>query len=262
MKAIPKLGAKLAGFYVKSESKMTKKDSIFKWLGTYFRSHPSTVLGWLWVSFVPLLGSLLLSTYYQELEQIVVTGIVDQLLLTLILAFLVGLAFLPTTLTALASGFFWGWSVFPHLVIAYLLANVLGYTLGKWLNADFRTILYARHPSLKEEIEKRIEQPAGLVFFVRISPVIPFAISNFLFASLGIPLSKIIRFGLPGMLPRTILAFASGKAAHSFLDAQATLRDPEQWIVLIILLLGSIWGIWQFWNKKYPNSTVSKKELV
>ena len=254
MKAIPILGAKLVSFYFKSVSKMTKKDSIFKDLAGYFRSHPSTTLGWLWVSFVPLLGSLLLSTNYQAMEQIVVTGIVDQVLLSLILAFLVGLAFLPTTLTAIASGFFWGWSVFPHLVIAYLLANVLGYTLGKWINADFRTILYARHPSLKEEIEKRIEQPAGLVFFVRISPVIPFAISNFLFASLGIPLSKIIRFGLPGMLPRTILAFASGKAANSFLDAQSSLKDPQDWLILGLLLVGSVWGIWYFWNKKKTES--------
>ena len=254
MKAIPILGAKLVSFYFKSVSKMTKKDSIFKDLAGYFRSHPSTTLGWLWVSFVPLLGSLLLSTNYQAMEQIVVTGIVGQVLLSLILAFLVGLAFLPTTLTAIASGFFWGWSVFPHLVIAYLLANVLGYTLGKWLNADFRTILYARHPSLKEEIEKRIEQPAGLVFFVRISPLIPFAISNFLFASLGIPLSKIIRFGLPGMLPRTILAFASGKAANSFLDAQSSLKDPQDWLALGLLLLGSVWGIWYFWNKKKTES--------
>ena len=254
MKAIPILGAKLVSFYFKSVSKMTKKDSIFKDLAGYFRSHPSTTLGWLWVSFVPLLGSLLLSTNYQAMEQIVVTGIVGQVLLSLILAFLVGLAFLPTTLTAIASGFFWGWSVFPHLVIAYLLANVLGYTLGKWINADFRTILYARHPSLKEEIEKRIEHPAGLVFFVRISPLIPFAISNFLFASLGIPLSKIIRFGLPGMLPRTILAFASGKAANSFLDAQSSLKDPQDWLALGLLLLGSVWGIWYFWNKKKTES--------
>jgi len=250
MNAIPRLGAKLAGFYFKSESKMTKKDSIFKDLVRYFRSHSITTLGWIWVSFVPLLGSLLLSTRYQEMEQISVTGVGEQVLLVLALTLLVGLALLPTTFTALASGFFWGWTVFPHLVIAYLLANVLGYSLGKWLNADFRTILYARHPSLQEEIEKRIEQPAGLVFFVRISPLIPFAISNFLFASLGIPLSKIIRFGLPGMLPRTILAFASGMAAQSFLEAQASLKDPQDWLILGLLLVGSIWGIWHFWNKK------------
>ena len=250
MRAIPILGAKLAGFYFKSESKMTKKDSIFKDLGSYFRSHPSTTLGWIWVSIIPLLGSLLLSTQYQQLEQLTVTGVWGQVLLTLILALLVGLAFLPTTFTALASGFFWGWAVFPHLVIAYLLANVLGYSLGKWLNADFRTILYARQPSLQKEIEKRIEHPAGLVFFVRISPVIPFAISNFLFASLGIPLLKIIRFGLQGMLPRTILAFASGRAANSFLDAQSSLKDPHDWLILGLLLVGSVWGIWYFWNKK------------
>jgi len=250
MKAIPILGAKLVSFYFKSVSKMTKKDSIFKDLGSYFRSHSITMLGWIWVSFAPLLGTLLLSTHYQELEQITVSGVGEQILLILILSLLVGLAFLPTTFAALASGFFWGWPVFPHLVIAYLFANVLGYSLGKWLHADFRTILYARHPNLQQEIEKRIEQPEGLVFFVRISPVIPFAISNFLFASLGIPLSKIIRYGLPGMLPRTILAFASGMAAQSFLEAKASLKDPQDWLVLGLLLVGSVWGIWYFWNKK------------
>jgi hypothetical protein len=88
MLVIPKLGAKLAGFYFKSESKMTKKDSIFKDLGSYFRSHPITTLGWIWVSFVPLLGSLLLSTRYQELEQIAVTGVGEQVLLILILRLL------------------------------------------------------------------------------------------------------------------------------------------------------------------------------
>lgn len=250
MNANPKLGAKLVSFYFKSESKMTKKDSIFKDLTRYFRSHSITTLGWIWVSFVPLLGSLLLSTRYEQLEQIALTGIGEYILLTLILALLVGLAFLPTTLTALASGFFFGWAVFPQLVIAYLLANVLGYFLGKTLNADFRAILYARHPGLKEEIEQRIAKPGGLVFFIRISPVIPFAISNFLFASLGIPLSKIIRYGLPGMLPRTILAFASGMAAQSFLEAKASLKEPKEWLVLGLLLIGSVWGIWYFWTKK------------
>ena len=86
MRAIPILGAKLAGFYFKSESKMTKKDSIFKDLGSYFRSHSITTLGWIWVSMVPLLGSLLLSTQYQQLEQLTVTGVWEQVLLTLILA--------------------------------------------------------------------------------------------------------------------------------------------------------------------------------
>lgn len=250
MKAIPILGAKLVSFYFETASKMKKKDSIFKDLAGYFRSHPSTAVGWIWVSLFPLLGSLLLSTHYQELEQLTVVGIGEHILFTLTLAMLVGLAFLPTTLTALASGFFWGWTVFPQLVLAYLLANVLGYSLGKFLNADFRTLLFARHPSLKAEIARRIDQPAGLVFFVRISPVIPFAISNFLFASLGIPLTKILRYGLLGMLPRTILAFASGRAAQSFLDAQASLKDPQHWFALGILLLGSFWGIWHFWRKK------------
>lgn len=235
---------------------MTKKDSIFKDFKRYFRSHPSALLGWIWVSIFPFLGSLILGTQYEELGQLALTSPLDHLLLLVILSLLVGLAILPTTLTAVSAGFFWGWVVFPHLVAAYFLANVLGYALGKFLNADFRTLLYARQPSLKEEIESRLAQPARLIFFVRISPVIPFAISNFLFASLGISLSKVVRYGIPGMLPRTLLAFATGMAANTFLDAQAALQDPEQWLTVLILLLGSIWGIWRFWNKKSPEPSL------
>lgn len=249
MKAIPKLGAKLAGFYVKSESKMTKKDSIFKWLGTYFRSHPSTVLGWLWVSIAPLAGSLFLTANYHWLEQVKVESFGDHLLLTLALALVVGLALLPTTFTALAAGFFWGWIVFPDLLIGYLLANVLGYSLGKALHADFKPFLYARNPHLQEEIEKRVDRPASLVFFVRISPIVPFAISNFLFASLAIPLRKILLFGVPGMLPRTCLAFASGRVAQSFLGAQESLQQPAHWALLALFLAGSAVGILRFWMK-------------
>ena len=226
---------------------MAKKASIFKVLVEYFRSHPISVAGWIWVSAIPALGSLILVSQSSLLEKIELTGIGDHLLLTLSLSVILGLAFLPTTLSALACGFFWGWAGFPDLLIGYLLANVIGYQIGKILNADFMKILYLKNPDLEKEIESRLGHPAGLIFFVRISPVIPFAISNFLFASLGIPLRKVLFYGVPGMLPRTFLAFATGMIANSFLGAKESLNHPLQWGVLIFLLVISFWGIYRSW---------------
>ena len=229
---------------------MTKKASIFKILVEYFRTHPGAVLAWIWVSAVPLLGSLLLASQYNLVEKISLESLTDHLLVTLGISLILGLALLPTTLTALASGFYWGWFGFPALLVGYLLANCLGYVLGRKANADFLTLLYAQNPKLQQEIESRLNHPAGLIFFIRISPVIPFAISNFLFASMRIPLKKVLLYGVFGMLPRTCLAFATGMIANSFLGAKESMNQPFHWLIVILLLILSFIGIYLSWKKK------------
>lgn len=228
---------------------MTKKGSIFKILGEYFLTHPAAVAGWIWVSVVPAIGSLVLLSTYFWLEKISIDSFLDHLLFSLSIALVLGLALLPTTLTAMAIGFFLGWIGFPDLLIGYVLANGLGYFFGKRLNEDFLKILYLKNPQLERELELRTQHPERLIFFVRISPVIPFAISNFLFASLNIQLRKVILFGIPGMLPRTFLAFGTGKFANSFLGAKESTNQPLQVSILIVLTLLSIWGIYRSWKK-------------
>lgn len=230
---------------------MTKKASIFKTIASYFRDHPRAILGWIWVTVMPGVGSLVLLANYTVPETYVLENAQNHLILTFGIALLLGLAFLPTTLTALAIGYFFGWVGFPSLFIGYLLANVIGYSLGKILNTDFLPLLSDQKPELKVEIENRIKHPERLVFFIRISPVIPFAISNFLFASLKIDLKKVLLYGIPGMLPRTLIAFGTGLLASSFTDAQKAMNDPFQWIILAILLFLSFWGLYR--NLKSAN---------
>lgn len=227
---------------------MTKKDSIFKTLGEYFKAHFGATLSWIWVTVMPGLGSLFLFSNPQIVEAISLEHALDHLFFTLALAALLGLAFLPTTFTALATGYFFGWIGFPGLFFGYLIANVIGYSLGKVINADFLGLLFLRKPELREQLENRIRHPQSLIFFVRISPVIPFAISNFLFASLRIELRKVLFFGIPGMLPRTLIAFGTGLLASSLLDAKKAMNDPIQWVILTILFLVSFWGLYRNWK--------------
>ncbi|WP_332913888.1 hypothetical protein [Algoriphagus boritolerans] len=77
-----------------------------------------------------------------------------------------------------------------------------------------------QRPDFNQQLERRLQRPESLIFFIRISPVVPFAISNFLFASLKIELKNVLIYGIPGMLPRTLLAFGTGLLASSFLDAK------------------------------------------
>jgi uncharacterized membrane protein YdjX (TVP38/TMEM64 family) len=227
---------------------MTKKGSIFKTLGAYFKDHPTAALGWIWVMLMPGIGSLILLANVDFSKKISLDLVEHHILFIGLIAILLGFALLPTTLTALATGFFFGWIGFPGLFLGYLFANVIGYMLGKALNTNFLGLLYQRKPEIKHEIDSRIKRPQSLIFFIRISPIIPFAISNFLFASLKIDLKKVLLFGIPGMLPRTLIAFSTGLMAGSFLDAKKSMNDPIQWGILTILFLVSFWGLYHNWK--------------
>lgn len=228
---------------------MTKKASIFKTLGEYFKSHFGATLGWIWVTLMPALGSWFLFSNTQVLEGFRIEQPIGHLVFTLATGIVLGLALLPTTLTALGTGYLFGWIGFPGLFFGYLLANVIGYLLGKALNADFLSLLYFRKPELKQQLEAKIQQPQRLIFFIRISPVIPFAISNFLFAALKIDLKKVLLFGIPGMLPRTMIAFGTGLLANSLLDAKKAMNDPKQWVILTFLFMLSFWGLYRNWKR-------------
>ncbi|GAA0880037.1 hypothetical protein GCM10009119_30070 [Algoriphagus jejuensis] len=197
---------------------------------------------------MPGIGSLTLLSATDTLSDFQIDHLADHLVFALVLAILLGLALLPTTLCALATGYYLGWLGFPGLFFGYLLANVVGYTLGKALNTDFLALLYQRKPELQQQMENKIQSPLSLIFFIRISPVIPFAISNFLFASLKIDLKKVLLYGIPGMLPRTLIAFGTGLLASSLLDAKKAMNDPWQWAILAFLFLLSFWGLYRNWK--------------
>ncbi len=229
---------------------MTKKGSIFKTIAGYFKGHPIGILGWLWVSLIPPMGSMIFLWNYQILDGIRLDTLWNLLIYIGISGLMMGLALLPTTFIASASGFFFGWIALPYLVVAYTFATLIGYKLGQIANASLLDVLYTKHPQLKLELETRKSKEMNLIFFVRISPIIPFAVSNFLFASMKIPLKKVSIFGVLGMLPRTLIAFGTGVFASSFLGARDSLSSPVQWGIGFALLIMGGFGIYQYIKKK------------
>lgn len=234
---------------------MTKKSSIFKTITGYFRLHPIGVLGWVWVSLVPPLGSLLFLWNYQAMEGVALNSLSNILIFVILAGLMMGFALLPTTFIALASGYFFGWIALPLLVFSYSLASVIGYRIGKQTNSSLLDILFLNHPNLEKELEDRKSKERDLIFFVRISPVIPFAISNFLFATMRVSLRKVLVFGILGMFPRTLIVFATGAFAQSFLNAKDSLSSPIQWAAgLLFLVIGGL-GIYFYFARK-PNKPI------
>lgn len=228
---------------------MTKKGNIFQIFPTYLKTQPWAALGWLWVLLAPSLGSIWVIGNYQLLEKISPDSYGEHLIFIIIAGLIMGLALLPTTFTALVTGYLMGWWGLLDMVFAYSLATCIGYGLGRWFNSGFLEVLFDRNPDFRSELQKREGNLGKLVFFIRISPIVPFAVSNFLFASLKVALSKVLIYGIPGMFPRTVLALLAGKLANDFFHARENLKDPWQLAFFIAFLAFSIWGIWVNWKK-------------
>ncbi len=233
--------------------KMEKKQGIFKEFKIAGKQNPVVAFALLWVSFMPSIGSLVFvplavkfNSFLSELDFGDFITVLTGLLISILL---MGLALMPTTLIAGISGFIFGWQAFPWLVLGYTLATLLGYGWGKKLGGGSLEIILDKYPKAKTMLERKSGRMGELIFFVRLSPVIPFALSNLMFALLKSGWKKLVIFGTIGMLPRTTLVFISGTLA---IDLYTAIRQEgvsgKVWIFVFLLLL-SFWGIWRFFRK-------------
>lgn len=233
---------------------MGQKQTLLRRLKAFYASNPKMVWAIGWVTVFPSLGSLItlnfLYTHPALFNGIQFLSWDFASLYLITTTFLMGLALLPTTFLAILSGFVFGWVSFPFLVLGYTLATVTGYQVGKRLDSGSLTFLLTQYPKAARLIEEKKDDISQLIFFVRLSPVIPFALSNLLFALLQTGLAKVVWMGLWGMLPRTSMAFITGMLGESLMDALEGDGGVKEILVIALLLLVSIWGIYRFFRKK------------
>jgi uncharacterized membrane protein YdjX (TVP38/TMEM64 family) len=232
---------------------MEKKRGIFKQFKVIRQINPAVAFGLLWVSLMPSLGSLAISpwliAHVETLQQWDFSDPAQAVKALLTATLLMGLALMPTTLIAAISGFLFGWDSFTWLVLAYTLASLFGYGWGKLLTKNSLELLLSQYPKLQQRLIRN-EGSGKLVFFVRLSPIIPFALSNLIFAMLKIGWLRLVVFGSIGMLPRTSLVFFSGTLAADL--SSAIRQEGISWhtAMIVVLLLASIWGIWRFFGDR------------
>ncbi len=152
----------------------------------------------------------------------------------------------PPTMLALIFGYFLGWqAVLPLFVINFggiLFINLLVY----WLDHDRFLAFLRRNPKAQSVLDRILNNELEVIFFAKLSPILPFGLTNLLFALSGAKLKNILLGGFLGMTPRTLLAIWSG---HEAREIKALLENPNQssWtqIVIIGLIVVSIAGLWQ-----------------
>lgn len=148
-------------------------------------------------------------------------GTTEWLLTYLIAALAMGLALVPTTFIALLSGYLLGWAGLPPMVISYLLASVIGFHISRAIDSDRLMVAMSRFPKTAKAIERLRERQSGLVFFGRISPVLPFAMMNLVLPALGVRFLPFLLVGMIGMLPRTVLMIWLGDQGRDLRAAMA-----------------------------------------
>ena len=152
----------------------------------------------------------------------------------------------PPTILALIFGYFLGWqAVLPLFVINFggiLFINLI----VRWLDHDRFLRFLRRNPKAQSVLDRIRDKELEVIFFAKLSPILPFGLTNLLFALSGAKLKNILLGGFLGMTPRTLLAIWSGREAR---EIRTLLDNPNQsiWgqVVVAGLVLVSIAGLWQ-----------------
>lgn len=164
-----------------------------------------------WMTILPILSSLESSYFvYQFADFFASQPLLNLIFIYLGLAFAMGLAMIPTTMVSLLSGYLFGFQSLPIVIISYLIASIIGFLLGKLIQPKSIYTLLEKKQFI-HQIHHSIEnQSFKWIFLMRLSPVLPFALSNAYLSLLKIPFRSYIFGSAIGMLPRTLLAVWSG----------------------------------------------------
>ena len=201
---------------------------------------------------VPLISSSLVGNFILQNESTIQHfKTTDWLLLTFVCTITSAFALTPPTLLALCFGYFLGWMALSPLIFLNMSAIFLIYGLFGQTKSQQLVQYFKANPRTKTFFERIQENEFNFVFFAKLSPILPFALTNLLFALSGIKFKNMLLGGFLGMIPRTVLAIWIGKEAR---EIQQLINTPnENWwsrAIIATLVALSFWGIVRVLTKR------------
>ncbi|KQS32702.1 hypothetical protein ASG33_00865 [Dyadobacter sp. Leaf189] len=205
------------------------------------------------MTIVPLLTTSLLTAWAINNEQFLRAMPLGWWIgITLILTIASSVALTPPTFLALVYGYFLGWKSIPMLFGMNLGAIALIYVSANYLHAtSLRKHLMQIYPQVGSLLSRFYKNELRLIFFAKLSPVLPFAITNLFFAMAGARFKQVLAGGTLGMIPRTVLAVWAGREAQ---DIRYLLEHPNEGlatkVVLVLLIIVSTIGVGYFFRER------------
>lgn len=202
---------------------------------------------------LPLISSSYLTwLLYQHQDKLGMLDTGQWVLFSIVLAGLCGIALIPPTFLAIVMGYFLGWVALPLLILINMLAIVLIYGLSRGLNLSWIERWLRNDPKRSAILTRIREEELKIIFFTKLSPLFPFAVTNLIFAASGAAFRNILLGGFLGMIPRTALAVYAGTQARGL---QELIENPEgslmsQWLISG-LILASLAGLFFVLKKTF-----------
>lgn len=210
------------------------------------KSLTGPALAGLALSVTPIVFTSLL-TYYAVVHEATIASFTawDWVIITVVCS-ITSAGLTPPTMLALIFGYFLGWNAVLPLFVINLGGILFINLLVRWLDHDRFLAFLSRNPKAQSVLDRILNNELEVIFFAKLSPILPFGLTNLLFALSGAKLKNIILGGFLGMTPRTLIAIWSG---HEAREIKALLENPNQstWtqIVIVGLIVVSIAGLWQ-----------------
>ncbi len=153
-------------------------------------------------------------------------------------------ALTPPTFCALVLGYFWGWRTLPMLFLINMASIYLVYKLVKLVDHERFVGFISQNPKASKLMNSIKKDELKIIALAKLSPILPFTFTNFIFALSGAKLRNILLGGFLGMIPRTVMSVWAGAQAK---EIRRLLEDPNrdntQQIVLIALIVISAFGL-------------------
>lgn len=226
------------------------KFTLFREIKSLLRNEPSWFgLIAFFATLPAVVSSSLLLLFYNKI-QIVAASSYYIMIFYAATAFTMFLGLTPTTFIAVITGYAFGWKGLGMMMIAYPAAALMGLFFGKTVNRWFTGSEGFIHPGLKRFFDALGERQFLLFFFCRLSPVLPFAMTNVALSRMQVKILPYISGTMVGMFPRTFLFFLAGTQTR---DLAAFLQNPSysraDQLILPVFILVSIAGLWMLFSR-------------
>jgi uncharacterized membrane protein YdjX (TVP38/TMEM64 family) len=181
---------------------------------------PTGLLGVAWTAAPAVCGTLLLAALGPLSEWLLYHRPLGLALYTVVFVLGAGLGFLPTYAQSILGGWVFGVALgLPAALLGFTGGGLLGYRVARRVSKDRVLALIETNPkarAIRDALVGRTPwRTVLIVTLLRLPPNSPFALTNLVMATTGVPLPAFLAGTLLGMLPRTAVAVALAAAASS-----------------------------------------------
>jgi uncharacterized membrane protein YdjX (TVP38/TMEM64 family) len=238
--------------------------------GRNAENEPHAAIPWKWIGLAIVIIALLISLrilpvtdwltrFNYWVAHLGVWGV----LLFILVYIIATVLFFPASILTIGDGFVFGVLLGTIVVsIAATAGAALAFLIARYLARNQIEHKIADNPRF-EQIDRAIgERGAKLVFLLRLSPVIPFNLSNYFYGLTSVKFWSYVLASWIGMLPGTLLYVylgAAGKAGLSGAAGETSGRSPWEYGLFGVGLIATV--IVTVWVTRIAHRELSKTEV-